>query len=136
MPALPACPATPEAHHIVTRAAVCATHMHQTHGLKRTAMKPIKLLLALALAAAPALAASPSAALAANADAPYQNVDHSNDNGNDTGDSKVDGLNKAQLNENYTGPVQMRTPAPGAPVVMVPVVQAPAGLVPVAPRPQ
>jgi hypothetical protein len=99
-------------------------------------MKPIRLLLALALVTAPALAASSSGALAANADAPYQNVDHSNDKGNDTGDSQVDGLNKGQLNENYTGPVQMRTPAAGAPVVMVPVVQAPSGPALVAPPPR
>jgi hypothetical protein len=130
LPALPACLGTPGVHHIVTRAAACATHIYQTHGSRRTAMKPIRLLLAMALAAAPALAVSPSPALAANADAPYQNVDHSNDKGNDTGDSQVDGLNKGQLNGNYTGPVQMRTPATAPPAVVAPVVQAPSVPVP------
>lgn len=99
-------------------------------------MKPIRMLLAAAFVASPALAMGAPAALAANADAPYQNVDHSNDNGNDTGNSKVEGLNNSQLNENYTGPVQLRAPAAGAPVVMAPVVQAPAGPAPVAPPPQ
>jgi hypothetical protein len=99
-------------------------------------MKPIRLLLAWALVAVPALAVSAPAALAANADAPYQNIDHSNDKGNDTGDSQVEGLNNGQLNGNYTGPVQMRTPAAGAPVVMAPVVQVPAGPAPVAPPPR
>ena len=42
--------------------------------------------------------AAPLAALAANADHPYQNVDHSNDAGNNTGDGQVDSLNQAQLN--------------------------------------
>ena len=59
----------------------------------------------------PAVALAPSASFAAHAGAPYSNVDHSNDMGNDTGDSRVEGLNSAQLNENYQGPVQMRAPA-------------------------
>ena len=50
----------------------------------------------LMLAAVPALA--PGVAFAAHAGAPYTNVDHSNDMGNDTGDSRVEGLNSAQLN--------------------------------------
>ncbi len=56
--------------------------------------------------------AAPLAARAANADHPYQNVDHRNDAGNNTGDSQVDRLNQAQLNSNgipassyaYAGP--------------------------------
>ncbi|MBN8896608.1 MAG: hypothetical protein BGO51_17260 [Rhodospirillales bacterium 69-11] len=78
-----------------------------------------------------ALLAAPVAALliglaapafAANADHPYNNVDKRNDAGNKTGDSRVDNLNRGQLNENYKGPVELRTPsgpsagaAPGAP---------------------
>jgi hypothetical protein len=64
-------------------------------------MKTTALLAALALAAAPALL--PTHAFAAHAGAPYSNVNHRNDAGNDTGDSKVDQLNAAQLNQNYHG---------------------------------
>jgi hypothetical protein len=82
-------------------------------------MNLIKLLPAVAFALTPALAFVPLPVLAANADAPYTNVDHSNDMGNNTGDSKVEGLNRGQLNENYHGPLQMRTPSnvpgPGVP---------------------
>jgi hypothetical protein len=60
-----------------------------------------------------------SAVYAANADNPYGNVDHSNDKGNDTGDSRVDGLNSNQLNGNYRGPLELRPP--NGPVTMVPV---------------
>ena len=74
-------------------------------------MRTFPLLRAFALVAAPAFALAPGAALAAHAGAPYTNVDHSNDMGNDTGDSRVEGLNAAQLNQNYQGPVQMRAPA-------------------------
>lgn len=49
------------------------------------------------------LAAIPSASHAANARNPYGNVDKRLDKGNDTGDSKVDQLNDAQLNKNYQG---------------------------------
>ena len=54
---------------------------------------------AIVLAAA-VIFAAPLGARAANADHPYQNVDHSNDAGNNTGDSQVDRLNQAQLNSN------------------------------------
>ena len=47
------------------------------------------------LASALALGSVP--ALAANADHPYTNIDHSNDKGNNTGDSQVDKLNQAQI---------------------------------------
>ena len=63
----------------------------------------MKSVLAAAAAVALTLSAAP-AALAAHAGAPYRNVDHSNDAGNDTGDSQVDQLNNAQLDQNYTGP--------------------------------
>ena len=43
-------------------------------------------------------------ALAANADHPYENVNKANDKGNGTGDSRVEDLNKAQLNENQKAP--------------------------------
>jgi hypothetical protein len=64
-------------------------------------MKTAAMLSALALAAGVALA--PAAGYAAHAGAPYQNVDKKVDQGNDTGDSKVDELNAAQLNQNYRG---------------------------------
>lgn len=57
-------------------------------------------------------------AFAANADNPYGNVDHRNDAGNDTGDSKIDGLNAQQLNQNYKGPLELRTPS--QPIVLMP----------------
>jgi hypothetical protein len=68
-------------------------------------------------------------AIAANADHPYSNVDKRNDAGNDTGDSRVDNLNNGQLNENYKGPLQLRTPS--SPSAAAPT--APPGAVAVAP---
>ena len=50
-----------------------------------------------------------SAAHAANADHPYSNVNPQNDAGNDTGDSRVDALNQAQLNGGYR--VRPRSPS-------------------------
>jgi len=52
-------------------------------------------------------------ALAANAEAPSQNVDKSNDAGNSTGDDKVDSLNKGQLDENQR-PASSNQEAPPA----------------------
>ncbi len=40
-------------------------------------------------------------ASAAHAGAPYANVNHRNDAGNNTGDAEVDRLNGAQLNSEY-----------------------------------
>lgn len=52
--------------------------------------------------------------LAADAGHPYSNVDHSNDAGNDTGDSQIESLNEQQLNGNYKGPWYYgRPPPPG-----------------------
>jgi hypothetical protein len=62
-------------------------------------MKTTAFLAALVLASAPALV--PVAAYAAHAGAPDKNVDKKVDKGGDTGDSKVDQLNAAQLNQNY-----------------------------------
>lgn len=58
-----------------------------------------------------------SPVLAANANQPYQNVDHSNDAGNNTGDSKVDALNRGQLDQNQgvTNPSLGQAPAQVAP---------------------
>jgi hypothetical protein len=55
----------------------------------------------------------PMPALAAHAGAPYSNVYHSNDIGNDT-------LNSAQLNENYHGPLELRPPAANPSTAMAP----------------
>jgi hypothetical protein len=46
---------------------------------------------------AAALAALPAAGYAADARHPYSNIDHRVDAGNDTGDSRVEALNAAQL---------------------------------------
>ena len=62
------------------------------------------------VALVPVFALTPSVGFAAHAGVPYANVDHSNDMGNDTGDSRVEGLNSGQLNENYHGPLQLRAP--------------------------
>ncbi len=70
-----------------------------------------KTLLALALAAFGLGSLAAPAARAANADNPYGNVDHTNDAGNNTGDSRIDSLNNGQLNRNYQGPLQLRTPS-------------------------
>jgi hypothetical protein len=108
-------------------------------------MNQMKLLQAVAVAAAPAFALAPGPVFAAHAGAPYTNVDHSNDMGNDTGDSRVDGLNSSQLIENYQGPVQLRAPADStpamppaiqAPVMQPPVVQAPGIQAPASPPPR
>ena len=52
-------------------------------------------------------------ALAANAEAPSQNVDKSNDAGNSTGNDRVDSLNKGQLDENQR-PAPSSQDAPAA----------------------
>ena len=75
-------------------------------------MKTVLMLAALALASGAAL----RPAYAAHAGAPYANVDKRNDAGNDTGDSQVDQLNAAQLNQGATpAPAQPITPR-GAPM--------------------
>ncbi len=76
------------------------------------------MVLAVSLAGFGLVAVLPLAARAANADNPYGNIDHSNDAGNNTGDSQVDGLNKSQLNRNYQGPLEVRPP--NGPVMLVP----------------
>ena len=64
--------------------------------------------LALAVSAAPQ-------AMAANARAPYKNVNHANDDGNNTGDSQIEQLNAAQLDQNYKGPYTPLPPASAVP---------------------
>ena len=51
-------------------------------------MKKIALLTALAATFAGGIALAPQAAFAANARHPYKNVNHNNDKGNRTGDSR------------------------------------------------
>lgn len=75
-------------------------------------MKTTLLLAALALASGSVL----QPAFAAHAGSPYKNVDRRNDAGNDTGDSQVDQLNAAQLNQGVApAPAQPMTPAGMAP---------------------
>jgi hypothetical protein len=82
-----------------------------------------------ALALATGLMFAPTPGHAANADNPYGNVDHRNDAGNDTGDSKVDQLNAGQLNENYRGPLTypngVTVVPPGQPVPPAPAAPGP-----------
>ena len=61
------------------------------------------------------LALAPWPALAAHAGAPYTNVDPSNDRGNDTGDSQVEGLNQRQLDQNYQQDAQRPGGVPNPP---------------------
>jgi hypothetical protein len=56
----------------------------------QSVVKPIVVLSGALLALGIILAFAPRPVLAANAGAPYNNVDPSNDRGNDTGDSKVE----------------------------------------------
>jgi hypothetical protein len=76
-------------------------------------MKTVILATACVLAFGTGAMLAPAPAMAAHAGAPYTNVDHSNDDGNATGDSRVDALNSGQLNKNYQGPLQLRAPADG-----------------------
>jgi len=87
----------------------------------------MRMVLVVAGVAALGWALAPVGAHAANASNPYGNIDHSNDMGNDTGDSRVEGLNAQQLNENYRGPLEVRPPA-GAPMAVP--AQPPPGMPP------
>ncbi len=60
-------------------------------------------------------ASAPRPALAAHAGAPYTNVDPSNDRGNNTGDSQVEGLNERQLDQNYWRNAQRQGGVPNPP---------------------
>ena len=74
-------------------------------------MKTVIMLAVLALASGAAL----RPAYAAHAGAPYANVNKANDAGNDTGDSQVDQLNAAQLNQGATPAPAQPMSATGAP---------------------
>ena len=76
--------------------------------------------LAFALALASASLLQAPSAEAANANQPYQNVDKSNDKGNDTGDSKVETLNNAQSDRNYVGQNKADQGNNGQPTVSAP----------------
>jgi hypothetical protein len=67
--------------------------------MRMTVLLPILVL-------ATVLALAPRTGWGANADHPYQNVDPSNDKGNNTGDAKVEDLNASQLDENQKPPAQ------------------------------
>jgi hypothetical protein len=72
------------------------------------------------LALAAVVGTAPAAVRAANADHPYENIDRSNDAGNDTGDSRVETLNKGQLDENQrpAGQPPFSGPAAGSVIVL------------------
>ncbi len=61
------------------------------------------------------VALSLMAALAANADAPDQNVDKRNDAGGSTGNDQVDRLNKGQLDQNQHPAPASQDPPPANP---------------------
>ena len=88
-------------------------------------MYAIRLLRALIVACVPAWALAPSPVPAAHAGDPYRSVDHSNDMGNDSGDSQAEGLNRGLLNENYRGPVELRTLTTGQSTAPTPPAYAP-----------
>lgn len=88
-------------------------------------MRTLTFLRNVTVALVPAFGLAPSTGFAAHAGAPYTNVDHSNDAGNDTGDSRVEGLNAGQLNENYRGPLELRAPSASAETVPTPPAYAP-----------
>jgi hypothetical protein len=67
----------------------------------KIAMTTTTVLCGALLAFGAGLTLAPRPALAAHAGAPYTNVDHRNDRGNNTGDSQIDGLNQRQLDQNY-----------------------------------
>jgi hypothetical protein len=67
------------------------------------------------LATGMAFAATSRPALAAHAGAPYTNVNPSNDRGNNTGDSQVEGLNERQLDQNYWRDAQRPGGVPNPP---------------------
>jgi hypothetical protein len=92
---------------------------------EKATMKILTLLRGAAVAIVPAFVLAPTAGFAAHAGAPYTNVDHSNDMGNDTGDSQVESLNAGQLNENYQGPMQLRAPAANAETAPTPPAYSP-----------
>jgi hypothetical protein len=81
----------------------------------KPAIKSTVVLSATLLVLGSGLAFVPRPALAAHAGAPYTNVDHRNDRGNDTGDSQVDGLNQRQLNQNYWHDAQRQGGVPNPP---------------------
>jgi hypothetical protein len=83
--------------------------------IMKSAVKSATFLFGTLLAFGSGLAIAPRPALAAHAGAPYTNVDHRNDKGNDTGDSQVDTLNQGQLNQNYWHNAQQPGGVPNPP---------------------
>jgi hypothetical protein len=81
----------------------------------KTAIKSSAVLLGTLLAIGSGLAVTARPALAAHAGAPYTNVDPSNDRGNNTGDSQVEGLNERQLDQNYWRDAQRPGGVPNPP---------------------
>ncbi len=73
------------------------------------------------------LASAASPVLAANADQPYQNVEKKNDAGNDTGNSRVDTLNRGQLDQNQgvVAPALGAAPSPASSPAQAPAPASP-----------
>ena len=81
------------------------------------AMKSTAVLFGTCLVVGAGFAFAQHQALAAHAGAPYTNVDHSNDAGNNTGDSQVEDLNARQLNQNYWHNAQQPGGVPNPPTI-------------------
>ena len=83
----------------------------------RPTIKSTAVLFGTLLSIGSGLALTPRPALAAHAGAPYTNVDPSNDRGNNTGNSQVEGLNERQLDQNYWRNAQRPGGVPNPPYV-------------------
>jgi hypothetical protein len=83
----------------------------------KPAIKSTTVLFGALLSIASGLAFTPRPVLAAHAGAPYTNVDPSNDRGNNTGDSQVEGLNERQLDQNYWRDAQRPGGVPNPPYI-------------------
>jgi len=81
----------------------------------KPAMKSTAVLWGTLLVLGSGFAFAPRPALAAHAGAPYTNVNPSNDRGNNTGDSQVEGLNERQLDQNYWRDAQRPGGVPNPP---------------------
>ena len=67
----------------------------------KSTIKSTVVLFGTLLAIGAGLAFTPRTAMAAHSGTPYANIDQSNDRGNNTDDSQIEGLNERQLDQNY-----------------------------------
>lgn len=81
----------------------------------KSALKSSSFIVGALLAFGVGITLAPQPGVAANANAPYSNINPSNDRGNDTGDSQIEGLNASQLNQNYWRNAQQPGGVPNPP---------------------